>query len=272
MVQGEILDTGLYISDLLQDYSLTVVLVVFIAAIIAGFVDTVAGGGGLISIPILVFAGLSPVQALGTNKFQACFGSASASLHFIRHKIIQPNHMKAMIVTVAFGAALGAYAIQQIDNSYLMMIIPFTLIAIGLYTLLAKNLGEYEQAAIISKRHYSYTAAPTVGFYDGFLGPGTGTFFTISGVKLLGMDFIKATGHAKVLNFISNIVALMIFLLSGQVVFFLGLIMATGQFMGAQLGARTVIKKGPKFIKVLTVMMCVVMSISLIYQQLASST
>lgn len=247
-----------------MELSFDIVGLLFIIACFAGFIDAAAGGGGLITIPALLFTGMPPVQALGTNKFQACFGSFSASLHFIRQGLIKPRRMIIMISSVAVASALGAYTVQLINPQLLLNFLPLVFMAIAIYSLVTRQLGEQSTKAHISDTQFALTAAPSVGFYDGFAGPGTGTFFALAFVKLLGMDFVTATAHAKILNFTSNVCSLVVFALSGQILFAAGLCMAGGQFLGAKLGAKTVIRKGAGFIRVLTVIVSVAISLGLL--------
>ena len=247
-----------------MELSIELISLLVVVAACAGFIDAAAGGGGLITIPTLMLTGMTPVQALGTNKFQACFGSFSASLHFFRQGIVNPKRIWKWILSVAIASALGAYAVQQIDSKLLLQFMPFIFIAIALYSFFSKSLGEAETSQRISPNQYSLTAAPAIGFYDGFAGPGTGTFFALTCVKLLGMNFVKATAHAKVMNFTSNIFSLMVFIGGGEVVWVLGMCMAVGQFIGGRLGAKTVIRKGAGFIRAITVIVCIAISIGLL--------
>lgn len=243
------------------------IVLLFIAACFAGFVDSIAGGGGLITIPSLIFSGVPPVLALGTNKLQGFAGSFSASLHFFRKGYISLKRMRWMMLLTLIGASLGSYAILQLDNALLMILLPFALIGLALYTFFSKSVGDVETEAKLTDKQFALRAGTSIGFYDGFFGPGTGTFFAMSFVKLLGMDFVKATGHAKVLNCVANIVALTVFIIGGKVLFLIGGIMAIGQFIGARIGASIVIKRGSRFIRTVTILVCIAISISLLLQQ-----
>ena len=160
-----------------MEFAPELLALLFIVACIAGFIDAAAGGGGLITIPVLLLTGMQPVEALGTNKLQACFGSFSASLHFLRHGLVKPLAITGMISSVAIASAVGAYTVQQISPQGLLAIMPLIFIGIALYSLWAKNLGQEVSAKKINEQQFSFSVAPVVGFYDGFAGPGTGTFF-----------------------------------------------------------------------------------------------
>jgi len=250
-----------------MEITIEMVGLLFLVAGFAGFIDAVAGGGGLLTIPALIFSGIPPVQALATNKLQGSFSALSAAIHFVRKGVIDLRRMPLMIATVFIAAALGSACVQFIDNGFLLKVMPFILIAIALYSYFSQGLGEQEHKAVLSDRLFSFTAAPLIGFYDGFFGPGTGTFLAISFVKLKGAIFVRATAYAKVLNFTSNITALSVFIIGGKVIWLVGLVMALGAFIGGRIGAGMVLNQGAYFIRMLTVVMCIAMSVSLIYRQ-----
>ena len=246
------------------EIAIPLLMLLFIVAIVAGFVDAAAGGGGLITLPALLLAGVPPLQVLGTNKLQACCGTLAATWHFAGRRMLQFKRLPVMIAAVAVGTALGVAVVQLVGNQFLVLIMPLALIGIALYVFFAKQLGVTTTAARLTDRQFASTAAAGVGFYDGFFGPGTGTFFAIALVKCLGMDLVTATAHAKALNFTSNIVALLLFLVAGHVLLVVGLLMAAGQIIGGRLGAGMVISHGVGYIRLLTTLVCVAMSISLL--------
>jgi uncharacterized membrane protein YfcA len=215
----------------------------------AGFVDSIAGGGGLLTIPALLWAGLSPAAALATNKLQATFGSFSATHRFVRNGEAKPRAMAGMIGCTFAGSVMGAGAVQLIDPAIMADIIPLLLVAIAIYLLVSPGAGDVDAHSRIGDHAFALTAGLGIGFYDGFFGPGTGTFFAIAFVSLLGFNLRKATAHTKVLNFTSNIAALLGFLPGGHIVWVAGLVMGIGQFLGAQLGAMLVIRNGARVVR-----------------------
>ncbi|AZQ09970.1 TSUP family transporter [Shewanella khirikhana] len=249
-----------------MDFSLTLELaaVLFVVAMVAGFIDAIAGGGGLLTIPALMWVGLSPAAALATNKLQACGGSFFASLYFVRKKMVDLASLKLSIFCAFLGAALGTIAVQLIDASVLEKLLPFLILAIGGYFLFSKKVSEDDRHRVLAPTAFAFTAALGVGFYDGFFGPGTGSFFALAFVSLAGFGLAKATAHAKVLNFATNISSLIFFALGGKVVWLLGGLMLVGQALGATLGSRLVISKGTAIIKPLVVTMSVAMSVKLL--------
>lgn len=221
----------------------------FIAAFVAGLIDSIAGGGGLITVPVLMGIGLSPQVALGTNKLQASFGSGSAMLHFVRAGTVRLRDCWYGIVWTAIGAALGVWAVQLLDAEILKQLMPWLLAAIAFYTLYSPRLGAEDSHARIKEGPFYLVIGLSIGFYDGFFGPGTGSFWTMALMLLLGCSMMRATATTKVMNFTSNIVALFFFLSVGQVRFVEGIVMGIGQFLGARVGAKLVIKRGTSFIR-----------------------
>lgn len=223
--------------------------VLFLAALLAGFVDTLAGGGGLITVPILMGLGFSPQVALGTNKFQASFGSGIATTHFVRKGAVNPREAWSGILCTGAGAVLGTWAVQMVKPDFLRQLIPPLLAAIALYTLVTPDLGRAPRAPRLSPWPFYLLAGLTLGFYDGFFGPGTGSFWVMGFVLLQGRDLRNGTAHTKVMNFTSNIVSLAVFLLGGCVRFGPGLVMAAGQLMGSRVAAGLVLSRGARIIR-----------------------
>lgn len=240
-------------------------LILFAVGVVAGFVDSIAGGGGLLTIPALLWAGLSPAQALATNKLQSSFGSFSATLKFTRSGEVQPREMVAMIVCTFLGSAAGATLVQLLDSDFLRHVIPILLITIAGYVLLSPRIGEEDARQRIAKRTFALTAGIGIGFYDGFFGPGTGTFFALAFVTLLGFNLRKATAHTKVLNFTSNIAALLFFLIGGHIQWVIGIVMGVGQYFGAWLGAHMVIRNGSRIVRPMLVVASVAITARLLW-------
>lgn len=231
----------------------------FAAAAVAGFVDAIAGGGGLITIPVLLLAQIPPLQALATNKLQASSGSLTASLMVIRRRLVKWSEMRVLFVCSLIGSALGAFAVQFVSTQTLDIVIPVVLVVIGLYFLLAPNAGAVEQKPRLSRKAYRSTVVPGIGFYDGMFGPGTGSFFSLAGVSLRGYNLVTATAQAKVLNFASNLASLVVFIAGGKVVWAAGGAMIAGQVLGAWGGSHAMVRGGTKLIRPMIVTVCVVM-------------
>ena len=250
-----------------MEFSVEIIGSLFFVALVAGFIDAIAGGGGLITIPALLMTGMPPALALGTNKLQACGGSFSASLYFIRQRAVNVRAVWLLLVMTFIGATLGTILIQQVDASIVKKILPFLIFAIGVYFLLTPKLGDEDRQQRLSYVMFAFTAGFGIGFYDGFFGPGTGSFLSLACVTLLGFNLAKATAHAKVLNFTSNIASLIFFLNGGQIMWTVGLAMMAGQFIGANLGAKMVLSKGKTLIRPMVVVMSFIMTAKMAYDQ-----
>lgn len=221
-------------------------------AAVAGFVDAVAGGGGLITVPALIYAGLPPAMVLGTNKLQSCSGTALASWRYHRAGLFQLRPNLLAVGFVLTGAALGAWAVQRISPGVLKLLVPILLIVMATYTLLSPKMHDHEGEAKLSEKAY-LPVAGGIGFYDGFFGPGTGQFFAITLVSLRGFGLTRATGLTKLLNLTSNLASLAVFAIGGQIMAVLGLCMAVGAMSGAWLGSHMATRLGAKFIRPLLV-------------------
>ncbi|MBA5762957.1 TSUP family transporter [Vibrio sp. 404] len=221
----------------------------FLAAIIAGCIDALAGGGGLITIPAMLMCGLPPVSAIATNKLGGVGGTLSASLHFLKTGDIKFGEVKWMMLATFFSSFLGGMVLTMIDSDFLSLIVPFLLIGFSLYFLFSPNIGDVDQEKKISPYVYTLVVATAIGFYDGFFGPGTGSFFAISLVFLLGFNLVKATAQTKILNLSSNLAALLYFIYDGYILWDVGLLMFIGQVIGGKIGAQLVLSKGKPLIK-----------------------
>ena len=240
-------------------------VILFFVAMLAGFIDSIAGGGGLIGLPALLAVGLPPAQALATNKLQSVGGSFSASLYFIRQKAVDLKDQRWTILCTFIGAMIGAILIQRLEAELLRSVLPVLVIAIGLYFLFSPKIGEVERQKRLSAWPFALIAGMGIGFYDGFFGPGAGSFFALAYVTLCGFNLTKSTAHAKVLNFTSNFASLLFFILGGKVIWSIGLVMLCGQVIGARTGAKMVLTRGQKLIRPMLITVSFVMSSKLIY-------
>ncbi|MFC3527861.1 TSUP family transporter [Paracoccus mangrovi] len=253
------------------DLSLDLVLMLIAAAFAAGFVDSIAGGGGLITVPALMLAGLPPAQALATNKVQGVFGAGAAALSYARRGLVD---LRAQTVPalIAFGAAIcGALMVSWIPTQVLRYGLPVLLIGIALFFALKPGLNDMDRIRRVSPAVFAATVVPLVGFYDGLLGPGAGAFYMLGFVMLAGYGILKATAHTKLLNFASNLGGLLAFALVGQPLWLLGAAMAVAQIAGAMLGARLAMRIGARIIKPLLVVTSTALALRLIWQLLAST-
>lgn len=240
-------------------------VILFAVGLVAGFVDSIAGGGGLLTIPVLLWCGLTPAQAIATNKLQSSFGSFSAALRFVRSGEVDPHAVAPVAACAAAGAMLGALALQVSDPEFLRDVIPLLLIGIAVYLLAFPTAGNLDQHRRIGERAFALTAGLGIGFYDGFFGPGTGTFLAIAFVTLQGFNLRKATAHTKLVNFASNIASLLLFLAGGQILWAAGLLMGVAQFIGAQAGAHMVMRDGARLVRPMLVFASLAITAKLVW-------
>lgn len=246
------------------DPATDILLLLGIAAFCAGFVDSIAGGGGLITVPALLLAGFSPVEALGTNKLQGVFGSGSATIAYASKGLVDLRRQLPSAALSCAGSVFGALVATVIPGDLLRIALPFLLIAIALYFAFKPNMGDVDRTERLSPFLFGLTLVPLIGFYDGMFGPGAGSFFMLGFVSLAGYGVLKATAHTKLLNFASNVGGLAFFAAVGVVSWKIGLMMGVAQFLGARVGASLAMKTGAKLIKPLLVIVCVALAIRLL--------
>lgn len=246
------------------DIATETILFLTAAAFIAGFIDSIAGGGGLITIPALLLAGLPPVEALGTNKLQSLFGSGSATISYAAKGHVDLRTQLPSAVVAFIGGGLGAMLATVLPGDVLRMFLPFLLVAIALYFAFKPNMGDVDRAERIPPFLFGLSVVPLIGFYDGVFGPGTGSFFMLAFVTLAGYGVLKATAHTKLLNFASNIGGFAAFAAVGAISWKVGIVMGIAQFLGAQLGAHMAMRNGARLIKPLLVCTCLALAIKLL--------
>lgn len=239
----------------------------FITGTIAGFIDSIAGGGGLITLPVLLSVGLAPQDALGTNKFQSSFGSLTATLYHVERRNVSLREARLGVVCTFIGASVGAWAVQQVDAAALGRIIPFMLTGILFYTLVTPRFGEKETDHRVAPATFFIVAGVVLGFYDGLFGPGVGSFWAIAFITLLGFSLRRATGYTRLMNFVSNIASLVTFAVGGHVLIASGFAMAVGQIVGARLGSRIVLRRGAAVIRPVFVAVVAAMILKLFYDK-----
>ncbi len=251
---------------ILMELSIEIFVLLFFVGLLAGFVDSIAGGGGLISLPALLSIGLPPQIALGTNKLQGTFGVCTAAFNFVRKGKVNLKECVLGVAATLVGAAIGAYTIQRLDSGFISYLVPFLLLFVFAYTVFSKNLGFEDGKARLSKNLFFLIFGLLLGFYDGFFGPGTGSFWTAGMLILLGFNITKAVGVTKIMNFTSNLVALVVFSLKGNVLIPVGITMAVGQIIGARIGSNLAIKKGANFIRPIFLLIVLLTIIRLLYR------
>ncbi|MCM3389922.1 TSUP family transporter [Ureibacillus chungkukjangi] len=242
------------------------VIIIIFFGFVGAFINATVGGGGLITLPALLSVGLPPSAAIATNKLAASMGNLTSSLTFFKAGKIDIKLLGPILPFVFIFSMLGAWTVHLMDSELLRPLIIVMLIVVLVYTLLKKNWGQLEERKPLDwKRGTLFVAGIVlIGFYDGFFGPGTGSFIMFI-FLIAGFDFLQAAGNAKLLNFISNIAALIMFLILGEVVFTYGLIMGVSMIAGAFIGTKFALSKGTSFVRMLFIIMTVVLIIKNIY-------
>jgi uncharacterized membrane protein YfcA len=235
-----------------------------VAGFAAGFIDSIAGGGGLVTVPALLLAGLSPAESLGTNKLQSLFGSASATIAYAQKGHVHLKTQLPSALMSGLGGVAGALLAGFLPGDLLRAFLPILLIAIALYFALKPNMGDIDRSRRVTPFLLGLTVIPLIGFYDGLFGPGAGSFYMLCFVSLAGYGLLKATAHTKLLNLASNLGGFATFAFLGVINWKVGLCMGVAQFIGARVGAGMAMKNGAKIIKPLLVIVCLALAVKLL--------
>ncbi|GAA0090214.1 TSUP family transporter [Paraclostridium bifermentans] len=244
------------------------ILFLCLGGFLAAFVDSIAGGGGLISMPVLLMAGLPAHLALGTNKFAGAFGCFSSAYKYSKSGKTNIELLKKLIPFTILGCLLGVKCVLSISENILNILVFLMILIVALYTYLKKDLGKEDKFENLSKKNIKkgIIMAFVLGFYDGFFGPGTGTFLTFAFIKIYGFDFLHASANTKILNFTSNFTALILFMFSGQILYKVAIFYAISMVLGGYIGAKVAINKGSQLIKPIFLFMALAVAIKLLYQ------
>ena len=249
----------------IANLSLEILAFLFLVGAIAGFLDTLVGGGGLLAVPALLLSGIPPIYVLGTNKFQGSMGTGIATFLLFRKKKLNWPTVKKLMIASFIGSVIGGIIVQFVNTEILSFVIPVVLVFIAIYFIISPKPKVMNSSPKSNKRSESY-AVPGVGFYDGMFGPGAGSFFVMTGVMLKKLEIIEATILAKPLNFASNVAGFIVFFIFGHISFVVGLVMMLGQLIGSFLGTHYLLKANPKLIRVLIV----ITSLSMLVKYMSS--
>ncbi|GBU09807.1 TauE/TSUP family inner membrane protein [Gammaproteobacteria bacterium] len=234
-------------------------------ALIAGFVDSIAGGGGLITMPSLLSAGIPPHIVLGTNKLISASGTLIAALTYIRRRLFEPKLWIACALATLIGSCIGAILAKYLDASMIKKGVPIIIIGIAIYMLIPKKQAAHKINNLIPSKTKQVCSGLSLGLYDGLIGPGTGSFWTLLANSLFKQDLVRASGIARFMNLMSNISALATFFYLGMVDWRLGIMMGIANMLGAYIGAKSAIKYGAEFIRPLFIFFVVLIAGRLIY-------
>ena len=235
---------------LISGYPLWVVLLIGVGVFCAAFMDAIGGGGGIISVPVYLLAGLPTHNALGTNKLSSCLGTAASTLRYIKNGFVDWPLAVPSVVFALVGAHFGTRLQLMVDEAYLKYMLLLVLPVVAFILLKQKSFPENRGEMAFSLRAaIVWSASLVIGLYDGFYGPGTGTFLLLIFCNLAKLDLRSASGNVKIVNFSSNIGALATALAAGTVLVPVGLIAAVFSIAGHYLGAGVTIKNGAKIVK-----------------------
>ena len=247
------------------------ITLLFCAGLSAGFIDSIAGGGGLISVPALLWAGLPPQVALGTNKMQSTWGTMLAVNHYRRAGLVNWSEVRLAVAVTFVFALLGTWTVTQVSNEVLKEIVPWLLLGIAAYALMSPRFGHQAARPRLSPRVFALLGGSALGFYDGFFGPGTGSFWTVACLSLMGLELTRATAFTKVVNLTSNLAALLVFVLAARIRYDIAAVMIAGQLIGARLGSGLVVRHGAPFIRVVFLIVVFAMVAKLLWDQWAAN-
>ena len=250
----------------IANFSIEILTFLFFVGVVAGFLDTLVGGGGLLAVPALLLSGIPPIYVLGTNKFQGSMGTGIATFLLFRKKKLDWNSVKSLMFASFIGSILGGVIIQFVDTQFLSFVIPIVLVFIAIYFIISPKPKSTVSNSKPNKK-FELFAVPVVGFYDGMFGPGAGSFFAMTGVMLKKLEIIQATILAKPLNFASNIAGFIVFFSFGHIAFLIGLLMMMGQMIGAFFGTHYLLKANPLIIRLLIVIISISMLIKYMLSQ-----
>ncbi|MFP3674651.1 TSUP family transporter [Bacillus sp. SIMBA_031] len=250
----------------MEDINIYTVLLVICFGFFAAFIDSVVGGGGLIALPTLLFLGLTPAQAVATNKLAGTIGSLTSTFMFYRSGKIDFKSISKLFPLVFIGSMAGAWTVHLMDPELLKPLMLVMLAAVAVYTILKKDWGSISTYKKLSVRHFIIFILLifAIGFYDGFLGPGTGSLLMFA-FLMIGFDFLKAAGNAKFLNFGSNIAGLLMFMYLGQVNYTYGLLMGLAQIAGAVCGSKFAIRRGSSYVRTLFIVVTCLLLVKNVY-------
>ena len=237
-------------------------------AVLTGFIDSIAGGGGLIMMPALLFAGVPPINALATNKLQSMFGTSVACFNYARKGLVDWRSNWLSIVLIFLAAGAGVIVVQLVSSKALALVIPLLLLAVAAYVLVSPRMSDEGAHQRIGTHAYTPVGA-AIGFYDGFFGPGTGSFFTTTLVALRGLGLTRATALTKLFNLTSNVAAVLLFAIGGKMLWLLGLSMAAGAMLGGWIGSHTAMRFGAKVIRPLLVILSLGLTARLLWSYFA---
>ena len=248
----------------MPELSIGVYIALIAVAFIAGFISAIAGGGGMIILPSLLSAGIPPINALATGKFQSVFGTLTSTINYIRSGRLNTKRAFPALIYAFIGACIGVAFVQYFDPGVLSKLLPFLLILVALYVIFSPHISDQDEKPILAKNKFDALIGTGTGIYGGFFGPGMGSFLIFIYHRFRGNGLSNAVINSKPVILITNTTAMVLFTLGGHVVWILALSMSAAQIVGAHFGAKLVLRKGAKFIKPILAGTTIVLAIKLL--------
>ena len=234
-------------------------------AFFAGFISSIAGAGGMLTLPALLWAGLPPLNALATNKVQSSLGTLSSTWNFFRRGHLTIKPLGLSVTLAILGSIAGTWLVQRLTGDVLPRLIPLLLLVIAIYFLVSPMIDDSRRRAKISQRWFACTAALAMGFYGGFFGPGMGSILPFLFVWLLGHNLVRATAETKLMILAVNGTSAIIFATAGLVLWPLAIAMSVAQAIGARLGSNLVMERGAVFVQPIIIGVTMLLSIKLLF-------
>lgn len=236
-----------------MEFSWEILLVLAFVAFIAGFISSIAGAGGMIVLPVLLWVGIPPLNALAVNKFQSVFGTLSSTINFLQKGQLQLAPLRVGLIAATAGAIVGTFLIQSLSQQLLATLLPWLLISLALYFLFSSDISDLSRSPRISQSKFNIWVGSGLGLYGGFFGPGMGSFYAAAFTALRGASMREATASTKPFVLAANTTSMTIFIGAGHQLWTVAILMACLQFVGARIGSGLVVKKGAVLVKPLLV-------------------
>lgn len=252
--------------QLAGDLTPAIYLILTIVAFAAGFISSIAGAGGMITLPALLWAGIPPLDALGTNKFQSVFGTLSSTLNFFQKGHLDFRPLWSGLLAAIGGSCLGTWSVTRLGGEQLQTLLPILLIVISLYFAFSPRIADIDTTPRMANGWFNLLIGGGIGFYGGFFGPGMGSFYALAFAALLGYNMRKATAHTKPLVLATNATSMVIFMVGGHLLWSLALCMSAAQFVGARLGSNLVIVRGAALVKPVIIAATLLVAIKLLLE------
>ncbi|MFD1215184.1 TSUP family transporter [Microbulbifer celer] len=245
--------------------SLTLVILTAVA-FAAGFISSIAGAGGMITLPALLWAGIPPLDALGTNKFQSVFGTLSSTLNFFRKGHLDFRPLWPGLLAAAIGSAVGTWSVTRLGGEQLRTLLPILLIAIALYFAFSPSISDLDRKPRMGNGSFNVFIGGGIGLYGGFFGPGMGSFYALAFAALLGYNMRRATAHTKPLVLATNTTSMLLFMAGGHLLWGLAICMSVAQFVGARLGSNLVIARGVGLVRPVIIVATLLVAVKLLLE------